>query len=296
MTRASQDFLGPYRLLNVVMTGQTSQVWEAIHDGLGKRFAVKVLLSDFRQQREHVAFLKQEYMVGKKLEHPHIIRIFEYGTDKISPYLVMELFPFPNMKQFLRRGQDQTAYLVPQIITQAAEALAYFNEQGWIHRDVKPDNFLVSTEGEVKLIDFALAERRKTGLARLFAGMNKKIQGTRSYMSPEQIRGQPLDMRADLYSFGCTIFELVAGRPPFTGGNSDDLLTKHLKATPPPLAASNSKVTQEFSDLVRRMIAKKPEDRPESLSQFLREFRSLRVYKEKPNPPPAAAVRNRNAG
>lgn len=295
MTRASQDLLGSYRLLNVVMSGQTSQVWEAIHDAKGQKFAIKILLSDFRHQRAHIAFLKQEFAVGKTLNHPRVIRIFEYGIDKISPYLVMELFPYPNMKQFLRRGQDQIAHLVTKVIDQSAEALAYFNDQGWIHRDIKPDNFLVATEGDVKLIDFALAEKKKTGLAKLFGGRSK-IQGTRSYMSPEQIRGQALDLRADLYSFGCSIFELVAGRPPFTGGNSDDLLSKHLKSPPPPLAAANSKVTQEFSDLVKRMLAKRPEDRPESLGRFLSEFRALRVFKETPKPPPAAAARNRNAG
>jgi serine/threonine-protein kinase len=287
--------LGPYRLLNVVMSGQTSQVWEAIDDAKAQRFAIKILLADYRHQREHVAFLKQEYAVGKTLQHPRVIRIYEYTVDKISPYLVMELFPFPNMKQFLRRGQDQIAHLVTKVIEQSADALGYFNDQGWVHRDVKPDNFLVSTEGDVKLIDFALAEKVKTGLAKFF-GRSKKIQGTRSYMSPEQIRGQALDSRADLYSYGCAIFELAAGRPPFTGGNSDDLLTKHLKSPPPPLAAANPKVTQEFSDLVRRMMAKRPEDRPESLALFLREFRQMRVYKETPKPPPKTAARNQNAG
>ncbi len=295
MTRTSQDLLGSYRLLNVVMSGQTSQVWEAIHDGKGQKFAIKILLSDFRHQRAHIAFLKQEFAVGKSLNHPRVIHIYDYGVDKISPYLVMELFPHPNMKQFLRRGNDQIAYLVTKVIDQSAEALSYFNDQGWIHRDIKPDNFLVATDGEVKLIDFALAEKKKTGLAKLFGGRSK-IQGTRSYMSPEQIRGQALDIRADLYSFGCSIFELVAGRAPFTGGNSDDLLSKHLKTPPPPLASVNPKVTQEFSDLLKRMLAKRPEDRPDSLAKFLREFRSLRVYKEAPKPPPAAVARNQNAG
>lgn len=284
--------LGSYRLLNVVMTGQTSQVWEAIHDAQGERFAIKILLSDFRRDREHVAYLKNEFAVGKALHHPRVIRIVEYSTDKISPYLVMELYPFPNMKQLLRQGIEQIGHLVPKVIGQAAEALAYFNEQNWIHRDIKPDNFLVSSEGDVKLIDFALAERPKSGLARLFA-RRSKVQGTRSYMSPEQIRGQPLDIRADLYSFGCTIFELVGGRAPYTGGSSDELLTKHLKSPPPPLAAVNPNVTPEFADLVRRTLAKRPDDRPESMSAFAREYRNLRVFKETPKAPSAA---KQNAG
>lgn len=292
MSRSSQDLLGSYRLLNVVMTGQTSQVWEVIDDAKAQRFALKVLLSDFRHVREHVAFLKNEYFVGKALQHPRVIRIYEFGADKISPYLVMELYPHPNMKQLLRRGIDQIGHLVPQVIGQAAEALAYFNDQGWVHRDIKPDNFLVSPKGEVKLIDFAMATKPKTGLAKLFA-FKTKTQGTRSYMSPEQIRGQALDTRADVYSFGCSVFELVGGRAPFTGVSSTDLLTKHLKSPPPPLAAANSNVTPEFADLVRRTLAKRPEDRPESAGEFLREFRTLRVFKEMPKPP---ADRKQNAG
>ncbi|MBL9124986.1 MAG: serine/threonine protein kinase [Planctomycetaceae bacterium] len=284
MARASQDLLGKYRLLNIVMTGQTSQVWEAIDDAQSQRYAIKLLLSDFRKEREHVAFLKNEYAVGKSLEHPRVIRIYEYGSDKLSPYLVMELYPHPNMKQFLRRGLAQVGYLVPQVIGQAAEALAYFNDQGWVHRDIKPDNFLVSPQGDVKLIDFAMATKPKTGLMKLFA-RKTKTQGTRSYMSPEQIRGLALDTRADVYSFGCTIFELVGGRAPFTGGSSNELLMKHLKSPPPPLGAANPNVTPEFADLVKKTLAKRPEQRPESMSEFLREFRSLRVFKEMPKPP-----------
>ena len=114
----------------------------------------------------------------------------------------MELFPAPNLKQHHQPGARSTgAACANESFDSAAEGLAYFHSQGWIHRDIKPDNFLMNAEGEVKLIDFALAVQKKTGLARLFAGKSK-IQGTRSYMSPEQIRGQPLDVRADIYSFG----------------------------------------------------------------------------------------------
>ena len=148
---------------------------------------------------------------------------------------------------------------------------------------MKPDNFLVDPEGTAKLIDFALAVRKKGGLARLFAGKSK-IQGTRSYMSPEQIRGQPLDQRADLYSFGCMIYELLGGKPPYTGSTTNELLNKHLKSAVPPLQASNRNVSDQFAELARRLLAKKPSERPESMTEFLREMRAAKVFKV----PPAA--------
>ncbi len=128
----------------------------------------------------------------------------------------------------------------------------------------------------MKLIDFAIAQRARRGLGRLWSG-RATVQGTRSYMSPEQIRNETLDARSDLYSFGCVIFELVSGRPPFTGTSPDELLQRHLKAPIPSLLAVSDSVSEEFAALVARTMAKRREERPGSLTEFLALFRQIRV-------------------
>ena len=284
MSKENPGYLGRYRLLNVVNTGQTSQMWQAYHDGTHQFFAVKTLLDKFRRAREQVWYLKWEYAVGAKLEHDRVIRVHEYNVDRGTPYLAMEWFAAPNMKKRIQAGLESYGYLVPKMALQATEALAYFSSQGWVHRDVKPDNFLVSDDGDVKLIDFALAKPIKRGLAKLFT-VRSKVQGTRSYMSPEQIRGLALDDRADLYSLACTLFELVSGKPPYTGTSQTDLLMKHLKAAPPSLEAANRNVTPEFAQLIRKAMSKKLSARHKSVTEFFEELQGVRILKRTPDPP-----------
>jgi serine/threonine protein kinase len=206
------------------------------------------------------------------------------GREPTNPYFVMEYFPAGNLKlriMNMRKDPKQLAFLREKgqdILKQAATGLAFMNAKGWVHRDVKPDNLLVNSAGEVRLIDFALSQRTVTGMAKFFR-RKEKAQGTRSYMSPEQIRGQVLDGRADVYSFGASAYEMVTGRPPFRGSSSQDLLNKHIteKAVTP--RQYNPDVTEQFADLVLRMLAKKREDRPKDFHEVLIAMRGLQVFK-----------------
>ena len=259
-----RNYIGSYRLLKLVRAGASCQIWEAISELDNRRCALKTLQDEHRSSKDEIALLKHEYTVGHELHHPCVIEIYDFDFAKGIPYLALEYFESNNLKQWLRIVSDEREQRrqLPGIIRHAAEGLQYLHEQGWVHRDVKPDNFLVNNDGDVKLIDFAIAERIKKGFARFLPGKSK-IQGTRSYMSPEQIRGEPLDARADVYSFGCMVFEMLCGRPPFTGGSPDELLQRHLKSPVPSILANNGAVSPDFAALVTRMISKKRDERPE---------------------------------
>jgi serine/threonine protein kinase len=265
----------------MIRAGSTCEVWEVMNDVKGERLALKLLAGDNARNKDEIAFLKHECQVARGMEHPNVIKIYDVGSDAGYVYMAMELFASPNLKQLILQGIEPLQPLAQTIIQSAGEGLAYFHSHGWVHRDIKPDNFLVDKTGQAKLIDFALAVKKKGGLAKLFSGKTK-IQGTRSYMSPEQIRGQALDQRADIYSFGCLIYELLGGKPPYTGATTNELLTKHLRSAIPPIQGSNRNVSDAFAQLVKSMLAKEPGERPDSMGDFLREMRSSPIFKVPP--------------
>lgn len=279
-----RDFLGPYRLTRLIRLGSTCQVWEAIRDDGEKRYALKVLRPEQRGNKEEIGFLKHEYEIASSLNHKNIIKLVEYKTDAETPFIVMELFSEINLKQALRRGPDPIAYQLAHIIEQASEALYYFHSKGYVHCDIKPDNLLLSRDFEVKLIDFTISKKIKTGLGKLFGGKSK-VEGTRSYMSPEQIRGQQLDPRSDIYSMGCMLFELCTGKAPFTGNSPNELLSKHLSSPPPSVLVTNENITPEFNALVKKLLAKKPEDREQSMWDVLKKIRGTPIFKKPPRIP-----------
>jgi serine/threonine protein kinase len=279
----ADEIIGGYRLANLMMTGQSSQVWEVVDTSSHRHFAMKLLLPEKLKDEDQRRFLIHEAEVGTKLAHPNIIKIINIVREKKNPYFVMEFFPAGSLKlRMIRKQNDFIRENAPSILKQTATALAYMNASGWVHRDVKPDNILVNGAGEVRIIDFALAVRvqKKPGFfGRMFGKKKAKAMGTRSYMSPEQIRGEYLDGRADVYSFACSAYEIVTGRPPFRAASSQELLTKHIVEKPPSPQIYNADVTEEFADLVLRMLAKKREDRLRDFHEVMMQLRTMKVFK-----------------
>ncbi len=268
--------LGSLKLVQQLGLGRHCQVWEAVDSKTGGKVAVKVIVPDMAADAGQRKLLEHELKVAKSLDHPTIIRIDRLSEEGGLPHLVMELYPHPNLKKQIAAGVDQLAPRLQRIVTEIALALDHVHARGWVHRDIKPDNVLAAPDGQVKLIDLAIAARNSGFLGRLLGGKTT-AQGSPSYMSPEQIRGEPLDARSDIYSFGCVLFELLAGRPPFTAANANDLLNKHVSATPPGIETLNRNATTSVSQFLRTVLAKKPSERPGSMKDVLQQIRSIRL-------------------
>lgn len=276
-----------YRLRSLLQTGQTSQVFEVVELKSNRHFAMKLLLPEAAESADHRATLFNEAEIGIRLTHQNVIRITRVSKSKATPHFIMEFFPSGSLR--LRLQAKDFAFIKEhsrKIFKQAGTGLAYMNACGYVHRDVKPDNILVNSIGDTKIIDFAITQKILKGfdkftakLGRMF-GKKTRIGGTKSYMSPEQILKQDLDGRADVYSYGCTLYELTTGRKPFVGMTEQELLTKHFTEKPTSPVNHNKELTDEFGQLVLKMLAKKREDRFESFHEFLIALRKIKIYKD----------------
>ena len=289
MATSGREKIGDYELRRCLQTGMTSQVYEVVEPRSGRHFAMKLLLPEHAESREHRATLFHEAEVGVKLRHPNVINIISVSKSPKTPNFVMEYFPSGDLRSRInsREPKDKEFLKVnaKKVFKQVATGLAYMNSSGVVHCDIKPDNILVDASGVAKIIDFAIAKKvsKSSGdglFARLLGGgKKKKVQGTYSFMSPEQIRNGPIDGRSDIYSFGATVYELVAGRPPFRGATVDEILKKHLAEKPVLVNNLNPDVTDQFAAFVNKMLAKKREERPENFHMVLRDLKTLRVFK-----------------
>jgi len=271
-------------MFHLIRAGAIYEIWAVRPISENTVYAMKWLPPGPKHSRQTLSELRHEYQVGASLDHPSCIRTYEFNTTNNGAYMLLELFKVPNLKQHIIAGHKKLHYRAKEILTAAAAGLAHLHEKGWIHRDIKPDNFLVSEENVVKLIDFNLARKPAGALGKLF-GLRSKVQGTHSYMSLEQIRGQQLDARADIYSFGCMLHEFFAGKPPFTANSPNELLQRHLTSKPPDLTVIDKNITPDFARYVQSMMAKEPSARPGQMKEVMMEIKTQRIFYNPPQPP-----------
>ena len=248
--------LGHYILVSLLGTGGMAEVWKAWDRSLGRWVAVKYLKREIGHPTQRI---EREGRMAGQLSHPSIISIFERGLHNGRAYLVM---PFvdgapPQMPLPAREAA--------RLALEVARALAHAHEMGVIHRDVKPANILVDAGGRVVLADFGLAILDDTATSRW------AMSGTPEYASPEQIRGDPLDVRTDIYSLGATMYHLLAGRPPFTGSGPDEITEKVLRTDPIPLGG---KVPKPLAAIVRKAMARERANRFAAVSELAAELES----------------------
>jgi eukaryotic-like serine/threonine-protein kinase len=286
----AQQTVGNYRMFHLIRAGAIYEIWAVRPVSENTPFAMKWLPPGNKYDRHNINELKHEYTVGVGLDHPNVIKTYDFGNTSNGAFMLLELFKVPNLKQqLISGGYKKLQHRAKNILVGAAASLAHLNEKGWIHRDIKPDNFLLRDDDVIKLIDFNLARKPAGGLSKLFGGgKTKVIQGTHSYMSPEQIRGQSLDFRADVYSFGCLVHEFFSGKPPYTANTPNELLQRHLSGKPQPLTVFDKNITPDFAAYVQRMMAKDPAQRPSSMKDVMMELKVQKMFYNQPQPPSPA--------
>jgi serine/threonine-protein kinase len=272
-------------MYHLIRAGAIYEIWAVRPAAENTPYAMKWLPPGEKCTRHNISELRHEHTVGATLDHRAVIKTYEFNTTNNGAYMLLELFKVFNLKQqIIGGGHKKIQYRARDILIEAASGLAHFHDKGWIHRDIKPDNFLVSDQNVVKLIDFNLARKPVSGLSRFLGGKTKIVQGTPSYISPEQIRCQQLDVRADVYSFGCVVYEVLAGKTPFTASSRNELLQRHLSSRPPDLTVIDKNITPDFSNYVQRMMAKDRKDRPDNMKDVLMELKAKSMFYNKPQP------------
>ncbi len=268
--------IGDYRLLRRLGRGAMADVYLAEQLSLRRQVAFKILKRELAKDATYVRRFQMEAQAAAALVHAHIVQIHEVGCVDGIQYIAQEYVAGQNLRELMSRRGLPDVKLVVAVMRQVAAALAKAADQGIVHRDIKPENIMLTKAGEVKVADFGLA--RITGdedsLGLTQTGMT---MGTPLYMSPEQVEGRPLDPRSDIYSFGVTCYQMLAGEPPFRGETALSVAVHHVKTLPPRLENRRTDLPPGLCRIVHKMLAKDPKERYADARELLRDLRSLEI-------------------
>ncbi|HYC61690.1 MAG TPA: protein kinase [Thermoanaerobaculia bacterium] len=266
--------LGPYEILSQIGAGGMGEVWRARDQRIGRDVAVKVLPDSFERGDERVWRFEQEARAAGALNHPGLVTIFDVGTTGSAPYIVMELLEGQTLREIIGDAIPGAPLPIRKAIdyaSQIASALAVAHEKGIIHRDLKPENLFVTSDRRVKILDFGLAKlagdapdanaARRTARHLTSAGI---AVGTPGYMSPEQVRAQPIDHRTDIFSLGSVMYEMLTGCPAFDCFSAIETMHAVLNTDPPPMANYVPGIPPALEAIVRHCMEKDPRERFQS--------------------------------
>ena len=264
-----------YEILAPLGAGGMGEVYRAKDTRLDREVAIKVLPADFATDADRLRRFEQEARATSALNHPNILTVYDIGTHEGQPYIVAELLEGEELRAQMEDGAIAPKKAI-EYAQQIASGLAAAHAKGITHRDLKPENLFVTKDERVKILDFGLAKLRPQPA--ISAGSEVQTQkkitdpgtvmGTVGYMSPEQVRGQDVDHRSDIFSFGLILYEMLSGQRPFTGESMADVMSAILKEEPPELSESNAKISPALDRIVRRCLEKKPERRFQSASDL----------------------------
>jgi len=265
-----RDHLGPYEIVELLGTSAMSEVYRARDTRLGRDVAVKILPGRFASDAGRMRRFELEARAVAALAHPSIVALYDVGTHDGSPYLVTELLHGRSLYDRLRAGGLPLRKAL-DLAVQIAQGLAAAHEKGIVHRDLKPANVFITKDGRVKILDFGIAKLTRADLGP-FAGdggagpatETGTLLGTAGYISPEQVRGLEVDQRADIFSFGCVLYEMVSGKPAFRKDTTAETMTAILHDEPPAPTNIAGDVPPVLQGIVTRCLEKSPEDRFQS--------------------------------
>ena len=270
--------VGSYRIVEVIGSGGMGTIFRAEHTLIGKAAAVKILNPPYAQNREVVNRFFNEARAATAIQHPSIVEVFDFGyLPDGAAYIVMEFLKGESLGSRLHARGTLLETEAFAIVRGIAGALGAAHARGIVHRDIKPDNvFLVPdpemASGErVKLLDFGIAKLTEEPIGSWSQTRTGTVLGTPSYMAPEQCSGAGnVDHRADLYSLGCILFELLAGRPPFVGGGAGEIIGAHQFVPAPRLRDVAPGVSRDADELVAMLLTKRADDRVQSAADLIR--------------------------
>ena len=273
----SQLLNNRYALGEMIGTGGMADVYIGDDTRLNRKVAIKVLRRDLARDPSFVARFKKEALAAGGLNHPGIVAVYDSGDENDSPYIVMELISGQTLRQVMQQG------LIPQgraleIIEGILQALEYSHKESIVHRDIKPGNIMITDSGDIKVMDFGIARATDDIGATMTNTWN--VIGTAQYLSPEQATGELADGRSDLYSLGCLMYELLTGRPPFTGDTPVSIAYQHVSSPITPASQVKPGLSTDIDRMLEVVLSKDPNNRYQDASAMLADLQ--RVIKGEP--------------
>ncbi|MDO4586742.1 MAG: serine/threonine-protein kinase [Planctomycetia bacterium] len=280
--KLSAQTIGDYKIVRLIGCGAMAQVYLAIQKSLNRSVALKILRKELASDQTYIRRFIQEAQAAAQLEHHNIVRIydvgvFEYNGDSLH-YIAQEFIAGMNLQHYLKRCGSLSISQSLLILLQISSALEQAAQLGIVHRDIKPENILLSETGTIKVADFGLAYCQSfSNAASLSLTQIGVTLGTPLYMSPEQAEGKNLDFRSDIYSLGITGFQMLTGKPPFSGETPLSVVLQHLNNDPPFVQSLRKDIPDQLAAIIQKMIAKKPDSRFASFKELIVALKTARL-------------------